>query len=350
MLTNPVDLLRDLVAIPSVSQHENEVIDFLVTLLRRVEIPFEIIHGNLVVSFGRGERQLLLASHLDTVPGSPSMFQSTNETDFVVGRGSVDAKGCAVSMLAAGLQMKRDFDNPGSGRLVIALTICEEIEAKFNGMRRLRSTFQLPNAGVIGEPTSLRICVAQKGLLGCMCHTTGEASHAARPPRRRAIDLASEDISNLSRLPLSDGVDDWLGLPTVTVTHIHGTASAFNVIPERCEYFLDARTTPFFNNDRMLSLLRSTLKSEVRVCSDMRATRTPDNSELLSAAKVVLGGDDLFGSPTASDWAYLDDLDCIKLGPGDSRLSHTNAERLQIEEFNRAILVYRNIARQYLFQ
>jgi acetylornithine deacetylase/succinyl-diaminopimelate desuccinylase-like protein len=53
---------------------------------------------------------------------------------------------------------------------------------------------------------------------------------------------------------------------------------------------------------------------------------TPDGSKLLEAVLRIRPGARPFASPTCSDWVFLRHLDAVKLGPGDSRRSHTADE------------------------
>jgi acetylornithine deacetylase len=69
---------------------------------------------------------------------------------------------------------------------------------------------------------------------------------------------------------------------------------------------------------------------------------------LLPAILSARAGGRPFGSPTASDWVFLRDVDAVKLGPGDSRLSHTNEERISLAEVEQAARLYADVAREYL--
>ena len=77
---------------------------------------------------------------------------------------------------------------------------------------------------------------------------------------------------------------------------------------------------------------------------------TPEGSRIGSAVREALPTASGFGSPTVSDWAFLGDTPAIKLGPGDSRLSHTGTERIRAEEVESAVSVYSAIARAFFAQ
>jgi acetylornithine deacetylase len=55
-----------------------------------------------------------------------------------------------------------------------------------------------------------------------------------------------------------------------------------------------------------------------------------------------------FASPTCSDWVFLRHLDAIKLGPGDSKRSHTADEWIELDEVERAADLYLELAMEVL--
>ena len=130
---------------------------------------------------------------------------------------------------------------------MVALTACEEGGGTYNGLESIRPELPEPSAVVIGEPTGLVPCVAQKGLLILKIHAHGTAAHAGRPQSGvNAISRASAAIRVIERLALHR-TDPFLGTPTVTVTTIEG-GTARNAVPDHCVFAVDIRTTPAYTH------------------------------------------------------------------------------------------------------
>ena len=108
-MNQEVELLRELVSIASPSTQEQAASAYLVDAMRArgYDEAFVDAAGNAVGIWGRGEREIVLLGHIDTVPGHIPVRQ---EGDLLYGRGSVDAKGplaCFVSAVARLPKMTR---------------------------------------------------------------------------------------------------------------------------------------------------------------------------------------------------------------------------------------------------
>ena len=196
-----VELLRELVRIPSESRKE----DALVSRLEKLFSSFgwsPIRSGNNVhVMLGTSGPLLLLNSHTDTVPVGEGWTQPALEAALVdgkiYGRGANDAKGPLTAMILAA---KNVFEkDPPKGRVCLAAT-CEE-EVIGQGLEKLITELPKPDAAVVGEPTGLKPAVAQKGLLLLEITAKGRSAHAAWGGGVNAIELAAKDVAALSSLP-----------------------------------------------------------------------------------------------------------------------------------------------------
>jgi acetylornithine deacetylase len=99
------ELTRTLVNIESITQNEKRVSDFLFAHLStlaartsgRVErIAAEPLRDNVFAAWG--EPVVTLSTHMDTVP---PFFPASQDSEYVWGRGSCDAKGIIAAMIAA---------------------------------------------------------------------------------------------------------------------------------------------------------------------------------------------------------------------------------------------------------
>ena len=172
-----------------------------------------------------------------------------------------------------------------------------------------------------------------------------------RPPRHERAHRRRPRPADASTRFAFDKSDPLLGAPTVTATLIEG-GTAKNVVPDRCTFTLDVRSTPAYTHADLAALFRDTLESEVAVYSDrLVPCRTAPDARIARAAGSALTDLGLdaepFGSPTASDWVFVHDVPAVKLGPGRSELSHTADEHVEIDQLTRAVEVYRQIIRHY---
>jgi acetylornithine deacetylase len=266
------------------------------------------------------------------------------------GRGASDAKASVAAMASAAYELERT-GGPARGKLVVLATFGEETSR--TTMPIAIDRLGQPDAAIIGEPTSLAPCVAQRGLVVLRLHWRGTAGHAgwaaAHPGAAdNAVVKAARDIARLTdlRFQIEHSV---LGCTAATVTTIEG-GSASNVVPDSCVATVDVRTTPAYTPEEVVAEIASRAPwAEIDIVSRrFLPCETPADSRLLPAILAARAAGRPFGSPTASDWVFLRDVDVVKLGPGDSRLSHTNEERISLREVEDAAELYLAVAREYL--
>ncbi len=343
-------ILERLVSIESPSGSEGAAADALSAIVEEAGLSVERFDNNVWFSIGRGPKTLLLNSHLDIVPASEGHpyppFEATIVDGWLYGRGAVDAKGSVASMTAAVLRLHAEGWSPEGGRVVVAFTACEESGWPYNGLEVTRPHLPPISAAIVGEPTDLEPCVAQKGVLILRLDAKGKSAHAARPHLgENAVVTASRDVVRLAEFQ-PDRVHAALGLVTVTPTVMNG-GTARNVIPDLCSVHVDVRSTPAYTHDELVALVRAQVESDVVVHSDRLIPVDTSPDEAIVRAAVAASGGRPFGSPTASDWIFLSDVPTVKMGPGSSDLSHTAGERLNLAELDRAVDVYHNTILHY---
>jgi len=350
MPTPTVALLKEMIRFPSLSGEEGEIANFMQAHVRAAGLDTLRHEDNVAFAVGAGADTLLLNTHLDVVPPSDGHpydpFEPVEVDGELYGRGSVDAKASGAAMTTALLSLASEGWRSEDGRVLVALTSHEESGGKQNGLQSLRPHLPALDAAVVGEPTSLRPCLAQRGLLILKLHVRGEAAHAGRSHLgTNAITGAAEALRQLEALDL-DREDPYLGTPDVTVTQIEG-GSAKNVVPEHCVCTVDVRTTPAYTHDEIVSIVEEAVDADVEVYSDRLVPCSTPESERIAAAAQRATDAAPFGSPTCSDWVFLHDVPAVKLGPGPSPRSHTADERIDVAEVERAVSVYRTLIRGY---
>jgi len=338
-------LLRELITIPSLSGNEAAIADFLFeSLSRRGAGPKRI--GDSIWFEKAGDtpgRTLLLAAHIDTVAAGSGWnvdpFSAIERDGRIYGRGAVDDKASVAAFFLCGLNHQ-----PLAGRLIVALTSGEETGD--SGLPTILEQVGPVDGAVIGEPTGLDICIRQKGLLVLSAIARGIAGHAGRPEGTvNAIEEAVSDIAVLRDLDLGPE-DPYLGFAHAAATVIHA-GSAHNVIPDCCEFTIDVRTVPGRSNEEVTTLLRDALASELTPRSGRYRPRATDESDaIVASARAANPEGVLTGSPTASDWAFID-CPAVKMGPGDSSLSHRPDESIEADELVRAVGCFERLVSLY---
>jgi acetylornithine deacetylase len=344
----PADLVAELVRIPSPSGDEAPVAAFFADWLRAHGLPAKLDGRNVHLALGDGPRTLLLCSHLDTVPVGDGWtkppLEALREGERIWGRGSNDAKGCVAAMAHAliGLEL------PRGTRIVLAAT-CEEETGRPGGLADLLPSLGKIDAAVVGEPTGLAPVIAQKGLLALEAVVSGKQAHAARPEEgSNAILNASRALLALEGLRF-ERTHPALGVPTAVPTVIKG-GDRRNTIPARVEVSIDVRTTPLYEPAELADLVRRALgdQSQVTIRSERIRAVDTDPAHPIVRAAVAATGAATRGSPTVSDWAFLRGVPAVKLGPGESRRSHTADEYVLESEVERGVSVYRALVKSFL--
>lgn len=349
-MSEPIDLLQALVATPSISRDEAAVAERLGGWLGRNGATVEYIGDNLITRL-RGRRPgptLLLNSHLDTVPARAGWtrdpWSPTIEGGRLYGLGAGDAKASVAAMACAFVDLARKGID--RGQVIFAATVMEEVGG--GGLEHIKAELGPIDAALIGEPTSLRAAVAQGGLMVIEASACGRQAHAARPWQgENALEIAARDLLAIHALEL-DRVHPLLGRSCANVTVLRG-GERHNVIPGSCEYTIDVRYTPAYAPAELLEMLQAATRAELRIRSQRLApVETASDAAIVSALDQAADGLELFGSTTMSDWAHLRGIDAVKIGPGDSELSHRADESVACDEVVRAVALYRDAAAAFL--
>lgn len=343
---NAVELLAFLVATPSVSGSEQQLADQLREILSTDGFAVQREGHSLWFSLGREARpHLLFVSHLDTVPACAGWASEATRPVVADGKltglGANDAKGCVAAMILAARELR---GNELGGRVTFAFVAQEETTGE--GIRATRSKLGEIDAAVVGEPTGLEICAAQRGILILKCTARGEGAHVAHASLGdNAIHKAARDIARLAEMEFEP--HPVLGTTQAQVTKIGG-GLALNQVPDACEFFVDFRTTPNLNHAKLAAEIGAALESEVAIQSERYLSVATDLAEpIVRAALAASGRARAIGSATASDWAFLSDIPAVKAGPGDSARSHRPNEYLLLTELDAGAKFYGRLAHEY---
>lgn len=333
-----IDLLKNMIRIPSFSRDEGAVADFLERWMLTEGFAVRRLGNNLWMESGPadGRPTILLNAHIDTVKPASGYtrdpFTPEIEDGCLYGLGSNDDGGSLVALLET---YSRLIQKEQPYRLIFSATAEEEVSGK-GGLDLILPELGLIDFGVMGEPTGMRMAVAERGLMVLDCTAYGKSGHAARNEGVNAIYKAIEDIQWFKSHSF-DRVSDFLGAVKMSVTQINA-GTQHNVVPDRCTFVVDVRPNGMYTNPELLELIKSSVSCEVKE----RSTRIGSSHLPMDHPAVVRGlslGLEPFGSPTTSNQA-LCHFPTLKIGPGDSARSHSADEYIRLDEIGDGIETY----------
>ncbi|MGB3336358.1 MAG: succinyl-diaminopimelate desuccinylase [Devosia sp.] len=209
---DPVRLLKDLIACPSVTPEDAGALDvldraltaigFVVTRLR-FEGDGSYPVDNLFAIKGTGGRRLLFAGHTDVVPPgdlgnwTSDPFTPREADGLLYGRGSADMKSGIAAFVAAAAAIPDD-----AGTVMLAITNDEEADA-INGTDKLMAWAEAQqhhfDFAIVGEPSSSALLgdsikIGRRGSLSGTITITGSQGHVAYP------DKANNPLPALARI------------------------------------------------------------------------------------------------------------------------------------------------------
>lgn len=339
--TEAVELLKQLITVPSFSKEEDKTAAVLEDFLLKKNIKVNRHLNNLWCfnkHFDPAKPIILLNSHHDTVKPNPNYsrnpFEPVIEDGKLYGLGSNDAGGPLVSLIMAFIHFYEQEDLRFN--LLLAATAEEEISGK-NGIECIIPLLPKIDCAIVGEPTLTNLAIAEKGLLVLDCLAKGRAGHAARDEGDNALYKALDDI-NWFRNYKFQKVSVSLGPVKMTVTVINTENKAHNVVPAACSFVVDIRVTDDYTHEEIIDTVKKNVGCEVTPRSmRMRASKIDIGHPLVQAGLGL--GKETYGSPTTSDQALID-APSLKCGPGDSARSHTADEYIYLHEIRTGIETY----------
>ncbi len=373
LTSEAVELLKEMIAIPSPSFSEGDVCSHICNWLTSKGVSHERVGNNIIAEHvtDPSDPTLMLCAHIDTVSPcdgysfDPYMPENSPE-GIIQGLGSNDDGASVVSMIAAyrffshaigsGAGVKNNpshsfgagpspcgqggstvFNTYPTTRNITLVLTCEEERSGKGGMTGLwGKRLNRIDYAIVGEPTGMKAATSERGLLVIDATAHGISGHAARNEGKNALYIALEDIERLRKHEFSK-VSPKMGKVNLNVTQINA-GSAHNVIPDLCDFVIDIRPTEQYSNEEILHELQEICESELKPRNlANRSSATHEGSPLQRVAEKL--GRETFSSATTSDWMRIT-CDAIKMGPGESTRSHRKDEFVYIDEIKNAIETY----------
>ena len=341
-VSDAVELLKKLIATPSVSRNEKDAADIMEQTIRSYGFEPQREANNIWMidpHYDESRPTLLLNAHIDTVKPVASWtrdpFSPDVEDGVLYGLGSNDCGGGLCSLLQI---FRMLTEKPQHYNLIYLASAEEEVSGK-DGITRALPLLPHIDLAIVGEPTGMNPAVAEKGLMVLDVIAHGKSGHAARNEGVNAIYEALDDMRWIRDYKF-EKVSEFLGPTKMTLTVVNA-GTQHNVIPDKCTMLVDIRTNEFYDNEEVFEFISQHLKSEVKAHSfRLKSSRIDPEHPLIK--KCIAMGMKPFGSPTLSDQALMH-FPSFKLGPGESSRSHSANEFIRISEIRDAIAKYETL-------
>ena len=379
---DPVELLKQLISIPSVNPMgrdvdgeeylEKRMTEYLAGWFDAHHIPFRQMEvaprrSNVVglLSCSPDAPTIMLDAHQDTVPVEGMTidpFLPTIESGKICGRGACDVKGGMAAILSA---VARLASQKSPLPINVVISCCCDEERGQTGIKHLIQSWQepgptprplfvtKPTMAVIAEPTGLDVVVAHRGATRWRIVTRGVSAHSSDPSRgESAIYKMAPILSALQKyatqLQTERAGHRLCGKPTLSVGLINGGTSV-NVVPDQCWIEIDRRTLPGENAAEVMQDVESFLRERVAVDFEMLPPTTISmplsdvgNEQLAeqlgAAVEKVTGRRAFIGVPfgTHASTITAANVPAVVFGPGSIEQAHTKDEWLDIEQLEQA--------------
>ncbi len=323
----------------------------------------------------RPGRTLLFEGHTDVVTEGDEHawtvepFGAELRDGRIYGRGSADMKSGVAAMLFAADAVVRAGSFPG--RIVVAALVDEE--GMMSGVRDFvaRGHAEGIDGAICCEPEGGEICITAKGAMRLRIDLTGKMAHGAMPfegrnPNRAAAMVIAALTDLERRLQDVHGEHEQLGQPWITPTVLRaGEPAQMNVMPGTSALWVDVRTVPAVDHDRLLTDIEQLasditrdigVTTAVTVLDDRPPVELSSDHTLVRAvwdAHTAVGATParLGGVPGTTDGTMLTALagvPTVVYGPGGKWIAHQADEYVDVADIVEHANVYVATAERFL--
>jgi acetylornithine deacetylase len=315
-----IRLTRELIDIPSVTGDEFHVGTSLGELLVRlgyhVELQDVADERSNIIATTEARPRIVLSTHMDTVP---PFIVSSEDDEFIYGRGACDAKGIIAAQIAAAEKLRAEGLTSDGAKLANQHPLAESCKYLING-----------------EPTDNLLAIGTKGSLQAVIAAEGRAAHSAYPEAgESAIEKLLDVLNDIRNLDWPG--DEVFGETTCNIGIIAGGTRA-NVIPDAAQATLQLRLA--VESASVRNLVEDTIAERVTI--DYRSVHDP-------VRLLTIDGFDQMVARFTTDIPYLSNWgQPLLIGPGSILVAHTDHDRVKKSELLAAVTIYSDLARTLL--
>ncbi len=310
---------------------------------------------------------LIVNGHVDVVPVVPERWARDPFRPAVVdgrlyGRGSADMKGGIAAAICALSTLESSGYRPACD--IVFQFVADEERGGGLGTRVLMESGLLQgDACLVPEPTSLAICVAERGLLQGEILVKGRPAHGSRPrDGTSAIEHAARIALALHAADFGGPEHPLLGRPTANIGTLHG-GSAVNVVAEEAKVGFDRRILPGTSYEAAVSGLRDRISAaglggtgyEIEVSDYGEGSEmSPDHpfAQLVRQCVAEATGrvPPTIGMTFTTDARFLRNqggIPAVVCGPGDVAQAHGIDEWASVDQLVDATAAYAELYRSF---
>jgi acetylornithine deacetylase len=327
---NLFGLTRQLIDIPSVTGDEMAVGQYLSSYLGqlgyRVEMQ-EVARDRFnVIATTEESPRIVLSTHMDTVP--PCIGSSEDE-EFIHGRGSCDAKGIIAAQIFAAERLRAEEVKD----IGLLFTVDEELGSVGAHAANDHPLAEGCRFLINGEPTDSRLATGTKGSMGVIITTEGRAAHSAYPEAGdSAIEKLLDILESIREIEWPE--DSFFGTTTCNIGVLSGGTRP-NVIADKARAELQIRLG--IDIEQFKGALEEAIGGRGRIeygwaHNAVRLFSVPGFDQC-----VVRFATDI---PYLSKWGQP-----LLIGPGSILVAHTDHERIAKRELEGAVDLYVRLVR-----
>jgi putative selenium metabolism hydrolase len=368
--------LRDMIAIPSESCQEKDVIQRIQKEM--LSVGFDKVDidtmGNIIGTIGSGRHLIAYDAHIDTVGvgnvenWEHDPYQGFEDDEIIIGRGASDQEGGMAAMVYAGKIIK-DLGLEKDYTLLMTGTVQEEDCDGLCWQYLIEEGHIRPEFVVSTEPTSCRIHRGQRGRMEIKVAVSGLSAHGSAPERGdNAIFKMAPILAELQELHGKLKYDPFLGRGSLTVSEIFFTSPSRCAVADSCTISVDRRLTGGETWESALEEIRALpsvkrYEAEVSMYDYNRPAYTglvyPIQcyfpawtlaEEHVACQTLVKAYTSLFAEkPVIDKWTFSTNgvsimgrygIPCVGFGPGHEDQAHAPNERTWKSELVKAAAMY----------
>lgn len=376
-LDRTLELARRLIAFPTVSRESNlDLIDFAERHFKRLGATTrrfanaEGTKANLLATLApessSREGGILLSGHSDVVPvegqdWSHDPFEASVHDGRLYGRGSTDMK----TFLALVMRFAETLD-PDCLTEPVHFAFSYDEEVGCTGVRSLVRELAgwkvRPRACLIGEPTSLQVVTAHKGIRAYETRIRGKSTHSSMPHKGlSAVDIACEMIGWLKGAirDYGEGHRDAAFDPPWPTLNI-GTLSAgtaINIIPQDAVFTWEYRPLPGTGEEDIIRRFRDYThkreaelkkqadgaKIETRVLAEAPGLAAQADNPAEELAKFLVRSNETGTVSYATEAGHFQataGIPAVVCGPGSIEQAHRPDEYIELSQIREALTLF----------
>ncbi len=296
-----IELLTKLVAFDTTSRNSNlELIAWVEDFLRQRGIASTRVanadgtKANLYALIGpEAEGGVVLSGHTDVVPVDGQPWTSdpwvvTPRGDKLFGRGVADMKSfLALSLASIDAALAAPLKRP----MILAFSYDEEIGCLGapSLIAEINRIAPKPSAVIVGEPTSMKVVSAHKGVRSFLVEVTGREAHSSLPDAgvsavgealklMNLVAAMSEEARSAKHAHFSPPG------PTMTIGRVEG-GTATNILARKCTFMWDLRSPETAQGDAIEARFRAAAEA---LDADIKA-RAPEGGVSVTRRSHTIG-------------------------------------------------------------